>query len=93
METSLTIDETDTGESQTAGKYIYFFKEDLIKVTADAGQGWWYGHVVETFDEVQNDSVEQGFFPSTFVQTLKSMDYTDKLNTSSSNKLQDGKTI
>ena len=49
-------------------------KDDLIKVSYDAGNGWWYGSVVETFDQVQNEHLEQGFFPATFVQQLTSLD-------------------
>ena len=63
-----------TSDTQEEGRYAYFVKDDLIKVTADAGNGWWYGHVVETFDEVQDSSREGGYFPSTFVQRLASLD-------------------
>lgn len=55
-------------------KYVYFQKDDLVKVSADGGNGWWYGHVVESFDEMQDESIEQGFFPSNYVTTLKSGD-------------------
>lgn len=58
-------------------KYIYFLKDDLVKVSYDAGNGWWYGNVVETFDQVQNEHMEQGFFASTYVQQLTSLDSAD----------------
>lgn len=49
-------------------------KDDLVKVSYDAGNGWWYGCVVETFDQAQNEHLEQGFFPASFVQRLTSLD-------------------
>ena len=72
----LTLDTEEKPKEEQAQKtkYIYFMKDDLVKVTADAGNGWWYGRVVETFDEAQSDHLEQGFFPSNFVQQLTSMD-------------------
>lgn len=78
---SLTSLNLDTNEKSETGQstYISFFKDDLIKVLADGGNGWWYGHIVEDMESLHNDAcIQKGFFPSTFVQQLKSMDIPDE---------------
>lgn len=65
-------------DSKPATRYTYFAKDDLIKVTADAGNGWWYGYVVDSADGTEGSVTDQGFFPSNYVQQLKSLENVPK---------------
>lgn len=55
-------------------RYTFFVKDDLIKVTANAGNGWWYGYVIDSYEGDEGDVHHQGFFPFNYVQQLKSLD-------------------
>ena len=50
----------------------------MIKVTADAGNGWWYGYVVESFEQLNEVPKDQGFFPSNYVERMVSIDEQQK---------------
>lgn len=55
-------------------KYLFFKKNDLIKATSNAGNGWCCGGIVESFSEMNKIPRIQGFFPVNYVQTLTSGD-------------------
>lgn len=71
-------EEEEPERGKAGSNYTYFCKEDLIKVTADAGNGWWYGYTVEDFDQLNDQTAVQGFFPSNYVEKLSSMDKSDE---------------
>lgn len=74
-----TISETKNEQVETSNeppieqvKYLFFKKDDLIKATYNAGNGWSYGGIVENFVDMNKIPRIQGFFPITYVQMLSS---------------------
>lgn len=65
-------------------KYLFFKKDDLIKATANAGNGWSYGGIVENFADMNKTPRIQGFFPVTYINTLSSGEQTEPENQESS---------
>lgn len=61
-------------------KYLFFKKDDLIKATANAGNGWSYGGIVENFADMNKTPRIQGFFPVAYISVLSSGEQTEPEN-------------
>jgi hypothetical protein len=61
--------ESNHDESILKNQNFTFFKtRDMIKVLADGGNGWWFGHLIKVSDS--KEIPKGGYFPSNYVVAL-----------------------
>lgn len=71
QESSPRVDSTQKNSTSDSSRLYKFFKaKQLIKVLADGGNGWWYGHCLSEADSASRAPPSSGYFPSNYVTVV-----------------------